>query len=122
MKILAVFWRELTIAGLLLFMVLANKFYVNTIKLERDMAELQAEIMKERLDNQSAQILKESEKTRREVLEGLSLLDTRLAEMNRDQKALIEDLLKLEIPVECGEDFNRFLIDMVDQLRWSSDG
>jgi len=116
--ILLTFWREAAIGGLLLFIVLANQFYVNSIKLERDVAEANLSLTEYILESQSDKILQASEDTQNIVRDNMERLDTRLDRLTRDQRKQIEDLLKIEIPVECGEEFNQFLIDRAHELGW----
>lgn len=115
------FWKEISIALLLLFIFGANEIYVDRIKLERDLAQAKNETISQVLEDQTKEILEASKRTERIVSEEMKGLDDRLDKLTEEQKKQIEDLLEVEIPEECGEEFNQFLIDMVDQLRWAND-
>ena len=115
------FWRETMIVSLILFIYLANTFYVDRIKLERDLAQARYETVSTVLQNQSNKILENSETTKRIVQEEMEGLDSRLDRQSRQQRQQIEELLKTEIPDSSVEEIVQFLIETVDQLRWSND-
>lgn len=115
------FWRETMIVSLIAFIYLASTFYVDRIKLERDLAQARYETVNTVLQNQSNKILENSETTKRIVQEEMEGLDSRLDRQSRQQRQQIEELLKTEIPDSSVEEIVQFLIETVDQLRWSND-
>lgn len=113
------FWRELAIVGLFLFIWGANEFYVEKIKLERDLAVSKKEQIEKVLNDQSQKILDAAEETKQIVQTEFSELDSRLDALSDEQKQQLEDLIDLEIPEGCGEELNEFLINVAEQeLRW----
>lgn len=117
----AAFWRETSIVALIVFIYLANTFYVDRIKLERDLAEARYQTVSTVLETQSRQILENSEATKRIVKEEMQDLDSRLERQTNQQRRQIEELLKTEIPDSSVEEIVQFLIETVDQLRWAND-
>lgn len=116
------FWRETLILTLVAFIFLADAFYVDKIKLERDLAQAKYNTVSHVLENQSNQILENSEATRRIVTEEMENLQNRLDALTEEQRQQIEDLLKVEIPEDSLEDLIDFLIDLAEgDLRWSND-
>ncbi len=118
---LIAFWRETAIATLIVFMYLANVFYVDKIRLERDLAQSRYDTVSHVLETQSNKILENSETTKRIVQDEMSALDNRLNRQSREQKEQIEELLKSEVPDGSMEELMQFLIETVDQLRWTDD-
>ena len=118
---LIAFWRETAIATLIVFMYLANVFYVDKIRLERDLAQSRYDTVSHVLETQSNKILENSETTKRIVQNEMSALDNRLNRQSREQKEQIEELLKSEVPDGSMEELMQFLIETVDQLRWTDD-
>lgn len=115
------FWREASIVALIVFIYLANTLYVDRVKLERDLAQARYETVSTVLENQSNKILENSEATKRIVQEEMEGLDSRLERQSNQQRKQIEELLKTEIPDSSVEEIVEFLIETVDQLRWTND-
>ena len=118
---LAAFWRETSIVLLVVFIYLANTFYVDRIKLERDLAEAKYGTISYVLEQQSNAILESSETTQKIVKEEMGALGERLERESNEQRQQIEELLKADIPDESLEALMEFLIKTVDDLRWSNE-
>lgn len=118
---LAAFWRETSIVLLVVFIYLANTFYVDRIKLERDLAEAKYGTISHVLEQQSNAILESSETTQKIVKEEMGALGERLERESNEQRQQIEELLKADIPDESLEALMEFLIKTVDDLRWSNE-
>lgn len=118
---LAAFWRETSIVLLVVFIYLANTFYVDRIKLERDLAEAKYGTISYVLEQQSNAILESSETTQRIVKEEMGSLGERLERESSEQRKQIEELLKADVPDESLEALMEFLIKTVDDLRWSNE-
>lgn len=115
------FWKEIAIVSLIAFIWGANEFYVERIKLQRDLAISQKETVENALERQSKEILEEAKRTRKAVEENFEELDDRLNDLSDEQKRQLEDLINLEIPEGCGEEFNEFLINVAnEELRWNT--
>lgn len=117
-SILTKFWRELSVLGLVAFIYLANTFYVEKIKLERDLANSRVETIQTVLDAQIQRIKDSAERVENIVQSEMQTLDDRLDRLSNRQRQQIHDLLSVEVPDACSDDINDFLIRMIDELRW----
>jgi hypothetical protein len=121
MNILAVFWRELAIGGLLLVLWGAHNLYysptITNLELRLELTQKELDKLNDVFLEQSNKILENSENTKQIVERGFTELDESLRNITKEQEIQIRDLLAIDIPEEC-DDINEFLIEVVDQLRW----
>lgn len=124
-RILAAFWREIAIGGLVLIMWGSYSLYfspkIENLELKLELQKAKTEQCEAAFETQSKEILEEAKNSREATEAAFASLTEMLENLEQGGQDQVDDILDEDVPsTEACEELNEYLVDMVKNLQWEN--